>query len=188
MSDETEQTPAPAPRKPMPKIEVKNFIDGDQARKDASYSLADLSTAMQEQMAMRVHYGVLKAQAERQVADLKLKLEAAESTVYRQVRDELTKQSIKVTEALLEKEVAAHRTILAIKLAINEAKQVFEVAKAVYDAFEDRKVMLQQAGARDRAELEGELRLNLASARDEAVKSGAQDMLAKRNALVGTKQ
>jgi hypothetical protein len=185
MSDPAETTPAPAPApKPIPKITVTNFIDGKQARTDSSFSLADLSSAFQGQMSFRIHYGELKAKAERQVNDLKLKLEAAESRVYREIRDDMTKQNVKVTEKLLEQEMNAHRTILAIKLAINEAKQVFEVAKAVYEAFDDRQKMLMSAGAKDRVEMEGDIRMGVASARDASVKTGAQDMLEKRRALL----
>ncbi|MCK1543306.1 hypothetical protein IVB12_15430 [Bradyrhizobium sp. 179] len=183
MSDTDTTTPAPAP-KPTPRIAVKNFIDGTQARKDASFSLADLSSAFQDQMSFRIHYGELKAQAERQVADLKLKLEAAESKVGREIRDDLTKQGVKVTEKLLEQEMNAHRTILAIKLAINEAKQVFEVAKAVYEAFDDRQKMLMSAGAKDRVEMEGDIRMGVAAVRDTAIKTGAADMLEKRRQLL----
>lgn len=183
MSDTDTTTAAPA-AKPMPKIVVKNFIDGTQARKDSSFSLADLSSAFQDQMSFRIHYGELKAQAERQVADLKLKLEAVESKVYREIRDELTKAGEKVTDKRLDQELAAHRTILAIKLAINEAKQVFEVAKAVYEAFDDRQKMLMSAGAKDRVEMEGDIRMGVASARDAAVKTGAADMLEKRRQLL----
>jgi hypothetical protein len=183
MSDAPETTPAPAP-KPTPKIVVKNFIDGVQARKDATFSLADLSSAFQDQMSMRIHYGELKAQAERQVADLKLKLEAAESRVYREIRDDLTTKGEKVTDKRLEQEMNAHRTILAIKLAINEAKQVFEVARAVYEAFDDRQKMLMSAGAKDRVEMEGDIRMGVASARDASIKTGAQDMLEKRRQLL----
>jgi hypothetical protein len=183
MSD-TDTTASVPATKPTPKITVINFIDGTQARKDATFSLADLSTAFQDQMSMRIHYGELKAKAERQHADLKLKLEAAESRVGREIRDDLTKQSVKVTEKLLEQEINAHRTILAIKLAINEAKQVFEVAKAVYEAFDDRQKMLMSAGAKDRVEMEGEIRMGVVSARDASLKTGAQDMLEKRRQLL----
>jgi hypothetical protein len=187
MSDTDTATPAPAPtKKPVPKITVTNFIDGTQARKDATFSLADLSTAFQDQMSMRIHYGELKAKAERQVADFKLKLEAAESRVYRNCRDDLTSQNVKVTEALLEKEVNAHPVIQAIKMAINEAKQVFEVSKAVYEAFDDRQKMLMSAGAKDRVEMEGDIRMGVATARDNSVKSTAQDMLEKRKQLLST--
>jgi hypothetical protein len=179
--------PATTPAKPAPLVRVKvdQIIDAAQARKDSTFSLADISTAFQDQMGFRVHYGVLKAQAERQVNDLKLKLEAAESVVYRTVRDDLTTQGTKITEALLDREVAAHRTILSIKLAINEAKQIESVCKAIYEAIDDRKSMLMSAGARDRQEMEGEIRMNVAVARDANVKTGAQDMLARRNAAAG---
>lgn len=185
MTDETTQTAAPAVVKPA--IRVINHIDGEQAKQDVAYSLADLSSAMQEQASLHLHYGELAAKASRQVDDLKITLEAAESKVYRKLRDDYDTAGKKITEKLLEMETAAHPTIHAIKKAINEAKQIEAIAKAAVQAFGHRKDMLVQHGAKDRVELQGELRIQAANANSDAQKEGAVSMLAKRNAAAGIK-
>jgi hypothetical protein len=166
MSDPT-ATPAP-----VTTIRVKNFVDGVQARADIQYSLADLSSAFQAQASLNLHYHELRAQATRQVADLKITLEAAEAKVYRDLRDKYVAASQKFTEAQLEKEVSAHPTIRKIKLAINEARQIEDNAKGVVESFGHRKDMLVQAGAKDRVELSGELRMQEIAERNNAVGTG----------------
>jgi len=154
MSDDEKARPVP----------VRNFIDGAQLRKDIAITLSDLSNVLVEQPQLRTHYGEQRAKAERQVNDLKLLMEAAESKVFRKLRDGFVASKEKFTDKLLENEVAAHPQIVAIKRAINEAKQILEIAKSAYDAFDDRKHMLIQLGAKDRAEMESEMRIKIAGA------------------------
>lgn len=161
-------------------LRVVNYADPAQAKIDIAYSIVDLSSAMQEHASLRLHYGIEAAKASRQVNDFKIKLEAAESKVYRQLRDKFTDEGKKVTEAFLEKEVAAHPAIQAIKRAINEAKQIEAIAKATNEAFADRKDMLVQSGAKDRAELEGELRVMGQVDREEMARQTREKLLASR--------
>jgi hypothetical protein len=151
-----------------PVITVRNFIDGAKLRADVTYSLTDLSSAMMTQAALRAHYGELKAAAQRQVNDFELLLEVSESRVYRRLRDEYAEKKEKSSDASLKVEVAGHERILAIRKAINEAKQVLDVAKGAWEAFSDRNDMLIQLGARDRTELQGELRIRAAEASSSA--------------------
>lgn len=178
------EKPAPAP-KPSRSIAVLNYVKPEEAKADLAYSLSDLSGAMMEQAALHLDYAERAAKAARQVNDLKVKLEAAESIVYREIRDSYAKSGTKITEALLEKEVAAHQTIRKIKLAINEAKQIEAIAKGAVEAFGQRKDMLVQLGAKDRVELEGELRMNAVSAREQSIKDTGAAMLERRRAMLG---
>lgn len=180
MSNEPENKPAA----PTPALRVTQFVDPLQAKSDLAYSLADLSSAMQTQPGLHLDYAINLAKASKQLNDLKITLEAAESKVYRRIRDDYVTAGTKITEAALEKEVAAHPTIRGIKRAINEAKQVEAIAKGVVEAFGQRKDMLVQAGARDRAELEGEIRIQVAGGNADAIKAGAQQMLARRQELL----
>src|SRR5665213_206665 len=154
----TEEVVAPALPKPV--ITVRNFLDEDQAKIDLSYSLNNLSDAYQRQPSFRLHYGTQAAKASRQVDDLKMVLEATESKVYREIRDEATKAGDKVTEAQLEKMVIGSPNVLAIKRAVNEAKQIEAITKAAVEGFKDRKDMLVQQGADSRAERSGEMRMS----------------------------
>ena len=143
-------------------VRVVSFIDSKQLRADIAYSLTDLSNAMQEQAQFRVHYGELSARAAKQVDDIKLLLEVAEARAYRELRDKFVEEKLKITEPLLEKEVSIHARVIKMKRALNEAKQIAASAKSAYDAFGDRKDMLVQHGAKDRVEMQGELRIRAA--------------------------
>jgi hypothetical protein len=165
------------------KITVKNPLDADQIKKDISYSLTDLSSAMQEQPGLHLHYAEVAAKASRQVNDFKLLLEVRESQVYRDLREDYTEKGTKITEAMLEKEVAVHPTVIAIKRAINEAKQVEAIAKGAVESFQQRKDMLVQHGAKDRVELAGELRMTASVAAAEEAEARKARILKKQEEM-----
>ena len=157
---------APAEKPAPAKFTVRNFIDEAKLAEDLSYSLTNLSDAMQQQAGLTSHYSTLAAKAQRQVDDVTLLLEATESAVYRQLRDKALKDEEKVTEPQLKQNVASSPRMLAIKRALNEAKQIAAVAKGAVVAIRHRKDMLIQEGAASREERKGELRIigNAASA------------------------
>jgi hypothetical protein len=149
MSDETP--------KPSFKFKVKTFIDSAQVKKDLAYSPSSLSDAFMQQASMFAHYGVLGAQASKQVDDFKLTLETWQAKVARDIRDQKIADGEKSTEASIAAEVANHSKIIALKRALNEAKQIEASAKVVVEAFRHRRDMLIQDGLRSREELKGEL-------------------------------
>lgn len=164
MSEEEKKVEAKKP------IEVKSLVDADQMRKDVSINPSDLSNAMMEQASLRLHYGIQAARAQKQVDDLKMLLEIKTSQVAKAMRDApLEEGKKKPSEAQLDKDVALHSDVIRISRALNEAKMILALAKAGDTSFEDRKDMLIQMGARDRAELQGELRMAAISASDKAV-------------------
>jgi hypothetical protein len=167
MSDQDDDT-ATAPRKTR-KVAVKQWIDEKQLKQDLSYTMSDISGAMMDQASLLAHYGVLSAKASRQVDDMKMLLENAEAAVDRKIRDEKAKAGEKVTEPMLEKLVARHPQVIEVKKALNEAKQIEAIGKIAVEAFKNRKDMLVQHGSRERAELEGEVRLGLRNMREEQV-------------------
>jgi hypothetical protein len=169
--------------KPRVSLRVVNYIDGEKLKEDVAYSEADLNTAFQQQSSLFVHYATLHAKAERQVDDLKLTLEAAESKVYRNLRDAATEKSEKVTEAQLEKMVAGTDFIIQMKKLINEAKQVAAIAKGAVEGFKQRRDMLIQSGADQREEMKGELRIAAREAREDTLERQKERVL---KGLAGT--
>jgi hypothetical protein len=159
---------------------VRNYIDADKLKADIAYSLTNLSDAMQMQAPMIVHYSTLAAQAAKQVDDIKLLIEAAESKVYRKLRDEATEAKEKVTEAQLEKNVAASGIIVSLKKALNEAKQIEAIAKGAVEGFKHRKDMLVQEGASTRQEREGDLRMLGIAANADAIEAAKERFLERK--------
>ena len=138
---------------------VKNFIDAEQLRRDLAFSDTDLSSAMMEQAAMFAHYGVLAAEAARQVDVVKLLLENTEAAVSKLIRDEIASTGEKLTEAAIAARIARHPRVIAMKKALNEAKRVEATAKIAVESFRHRRDMLVQMGLISREEMKGELRI-----------------------------
>lgn len=159
---------------------VRNYIDSTALKKDVSYSLANLSEAMSDQASLLVHYGSIHAKAARQVDDVKLLLENTEAAVYRKIREDLEAKGEKVTEPMMEKLVTRHERVIAMKKALNEAKQIEAVAKIAVEGFRHRKDMIVQEGARERKEMEGEIAIRVRESRDQRYANTAEGILARR--------
>lgn len=166
-----------------PKIPVKNYLDASKLKVDTQIPMADLSNAMAQQASLRLHYGELSTRAAKQLDDLELLLEVTSGKLWRQILDTAAAdtEKKKPTDKTIENEIATHPKVIALKRAINEAKQIAAYGKVVDKAWEDRKDMLIQIGAKDRKEMEGELRVKVAEAA-----SGAGDrLLARQKTLRG---
>lgn len=173
---------------------VRDFVDAAQLKRDLAYSTNDLSQAMMDQSALFSHYGVLAADASRQVDVIKLLLENTEAAVYQieraaanqiaadQAAEALATKSKapieKVTEAMLEKKIARHPRVIAMKKALNEAKRIEATGKIAVESFRHRRDMLVQMGLISREEMKGDLRIAERSAREGALESSKDRALA----------
>ncbi len=167
-----------------PGFTVKDFVDAAQLKKDLAFSPNDLSTPMMQQSSLFAHYGVLHADAQRQVDTVKLLLENTEATVYKIIRDKFVTDGDKFTETLLEKSVARHARVIQMKKALNQAKRVESITKIAVEGFRHRRDMLIQQGLISREEMKGDLRIaerNAHADAQDAQKNAALDRLAKRN-------
>lgn len=141
-------------------ISVREFVTADMLKADTSIHPAEIQNAFLEQASRAAHYGVLQAKADKQVDDLELLLEVTISQVAKKLRDApIAEGAKKPSEAQLDKDVMLHPNVVAVRRAINEAKQIAKIAKTGTIAFEQRKDMLVQLGAHERKERDGELRL-----------------------------
>lgn len=180
MTEEVTPTTA-SPVKEAPVYNVRQFLDADRLRKDLSISPADLNTAIIEQASIFAHYGMILADASRQVDVVELLLEQAEAAVYKLLRDQAAVAGEKITETMLEKQVVRHPRVVGFKRALNEAKRVESMCKTAVEAFRQRRDMLIQQGSTSREELKGELRIREVSARDQALEEKKAAFLASRN-------
>lgn len=178
----TNPTTADPANTPQTVFQVRDFIDAGQLKRDLAFSNNDLTSAMMEQASMFSYYGVLAAEASKQVDVVKMLLENTEAAVYQMERAAAnqaaadaaaTKTPIeKVTETMLEKRVARHSRVIAMKKALNDAKRIEATGKIAVESFRHRRDMLVQMGLISREELKGELRIGEKNAREEA--AGAQ--------------
>ena len=170
---DTSETKAPE------RLEVKQFIDAAQLRKDIAFSTSDLDSAMMGQASLFVYYGVLLAKASRQVDSFKVRLEIAEAFVYRKLRDELVKSGEKFSEPMLAAAVSKSLEVRQIKVALNEAKQIESVAKTAVEGFRHRRDMLVQQGLLQREELKGELTIAKKQAAEDVRANAKDDLFAR---------
>jgi len=169
------ETPKTAPLK----VDVKNFLDADQLRKDISYTLSDISGAQMTQASLFVHYGMIAAQAAKQVDDFKMLGEITEARIYRALRDKAVLNGEKLTEARLIADVSVNPSVITMRRALNEAKQIEANAKTASEGFRHRKDMLVQHGAKEREEMKGEVVTRRRLIEDNEVKAQGERYLAR---------
>lgn len=160
--------------------EVKDFIDAAQLKRDLEFSPNDLTGAMMAQASLFAHYGVLAANASRQVDVVEMLLENTEAAVYKKVRDEFNLRAEKFTEALLEKTVMRDQRVRSMKSALNEAKRVEALGKTAVEAFRHRRDMLIQHGLISREEMKGELYIRGRSAASEVEDAKKESFLNRK--------
>jgi hypothetical protein len=182
----TTPTTADAAKEPTT-YQVRDFIDAKQLRQDLAYSPNNLTDAMINQASLFSYYGVLAADAAKQVDVVKMLLENTEAAVSQIVRDEAASAGEKVTEGGVATKIARHPRVISMKKALNEAKRVEAIGKTAVESFRHRRDMLVQLGLISREEMKGELSIREKSAREEAVeqqKETALARLAKRNVVI----
>jgi hypothetical protein len=159
---------------------VQDYIDAAQLKRDLAFSNNDLSSAMMQQSSLFSHYGVLGAQASRQVDTVKLLLENTEAAVYRLLRNEAATNGEKVTETQLEKMVLRHSRVIAMKKSLNEAKRIEAIGKIAIESFRHRRDMLVQMGLISREEMKGDISIRAKSAAEAAREDSTKQVLARR--------
>lgn len=139
-------------------IKVTRYVDPAKLTVDLSYSTANLSGGMVNQASLFAFYATLAAKASRQVDEIDLRIDVLRARISRELRDEAAKAGQKTTVAEIEGGVLTSQKFIAMRQALNEAKQVESEAKTAVEAFRHRRDMLVQLGAHEREELKGELR------------------------------
>lgn len=180
MTEQAQAQTTADPVKSAPGYNIKDFVDPAQLKVDLAFSDNDLTTAMMQQASLFSHYGVLLAQASRQVDVVDLLLENTEAAVYKMLRDRAATAGEKVTETMLEKMVSRHERVIAMKRSLNEAKRVEATCKTAVEAFRHRRDMLVQMGLISREEMKGELSIRAKSANEEAIRESAKRYLDRR--------
>jgi hypothetical protein len=166
--------------------QVRDFIDAAQLKRDLAFSPNNLTDAMISQASMFSYYGVLAADAAKQVDVVKMLLENTEAAVSQIVRNEAATAGEKITEGAIATRIARHPRVVGMKKALNDAKRVEAIGKTAVESFRHRRDMLVQLGLISREEMKGELSIREKSAREDAVEQSKQstlDRLARRNGV-----
>lgn len=141
---------------------LRMLIDARQLAADVNFSATDLDGAMVGQAALFLNYGMIAARAEKQMDDIKIRLDLREAEIDKEIRDRAANDGGKVTESGIMKEIDRHPSIVTLKKIYNEAKMMVKISGVAMESFRHRKDMIVQLGATSREELKGELRMNAA--------------------------
>lgn len=142
-------TPAVSPAPPFIQEAPKRDFQAE-----LEINIADLNEEFKTQAARFGYYASLEAKAQGDALRKKLQLEVTEANLYRDYRDQATKDGAKTTEKQLEASVASDPRYKAANLAYIEAKQHADYCKAARIAMDIRNDMLIQLGSSRRQELD----------------------------------
>ena len=171
MTDQAETAPA-APITTTT-IKVDTFIDADKALRDVSMTENDLHDAFIDQSGHFYYYASMYAKAERQMSNLKLRLELAEADAAGKIRAAAAEAGEKMTEGTCKERVRMQRSVLLLEMALIEAKEVESTIKGLVEAFRHKKDMLIVRGNISRDEFKAALSLGV----------GANDDVRSRDAM-----
>ena len=146
-------------------------------KEELSFSDNDLSSEMMKQAPRYAYYANQSAQATRQYDDLKIRAEILESLVDKQIRDRKKLKGEKTTEAEIAKAIQRNPRMIKMRLKLNEAKAMAEVAKQSLEALRHKRDMLVQIGVTQREERKGELRVS----EKNASRENAMEVVRKNN-------
>lgn len=139
---------------------VNDFIDVDQYRKDIDPDNLDLSYSMMRQAGLFAYYSTQAAKAQHQMDKMEQMEEIVMARLDRKERDTASAAGTKITEAQIKALIALEPKAIAVRSAVNRAREIASICKSSADAFRHRRDMLIQLAFNGREEKKGELRLN----------------------------
>lgn len=139
--------------------QIKVAIEG--YKQDIAYSISGegLNTALEQQPALSIHYGMVTASARFLLDQAKHQLEIVEALLYKEHRNLLIEGNPKVTEAQIKAEVTVdgrHRRAVA---NVSDATLVYKSAESVMNGFDQRKDTLMQVARNAAKEQTGAMRV-----------------------------
>jgi len=126
-------------------------------QEEIKISRETLDDDMIVQSALYAWYAVLAAMLDEEVGIKKLKHEVSEAQLYDEYRRKLQDEGVRVTEKAVESAVKQDERYISSSLELAEAKKNKKVFDAIVEAFEHRKEMLINLGAKFRREMDGDV-------------------------------
>ncbi|EBH1568774.1 hypothetical protein NU090_004210 [Salmonella enterica] len=121
---------------------------------DLEFDRENLEEVWRKQPRLLMEYGSKMAQAEREVADAKLSLDAIEAKIYDNERKNLSMNGIKFNESVLDAKVKTNPQYLAKRQKLDEARHIADLYKHAVSAFSHRRDMIVQASKMTIVEIE----------------------------------
>lgn len=156
--------PAAAPKPARNPLDLKDYVDADQLKRDVNFDVADLDTAICQHAGLFVHYSDLSRRARQQWEKMKVTVEVLESRLYAIHKEAMVAAGVKPTEAAVAAAVNSDPRWHAAKMKVIDAQAISNFAGDAREAFSQRKDMLVQVSVDRRVEQQGELRIRVAQA------------------------
>ncbi|EBY1102990.1 hypothetical protein DUV14_17620 [Salmonella enterica subsp. enterica serovar Hadar] len=121
---------------------------------DLEFDRENLEEVWRKQPRLLMEYGSKLAQAEREVADAKLSLDAIEAKIYDNERKNLSMNGIKFNESVLDAKVKTNPQYLAKRQKLDDARHIADLYKHAVSAFSHRRDMIVQASKMTIVEIE----------------------------------
>lgn len=121
---------------------------------DLEFDRENLEEVWRKQPRLLMEYGYKLAQAEREVADAKLSLDAIEAKIYDNERKNLSMNGIKFNESVLDAKVKTNPQYLAKRQKLDDARHIADLYKHAVSAFSHRRDMIVQASKMTIVEIE----------------------------------
>ncbi|EJK7436253.1 hypothetical protein NLS38_004459 [Salmonella enterica subsp. enterica serovar Berta] len=121
---------------------------------DLEFHRENLEEVWRKQPRLLMEYGSKLAQAEREVADAKLSLDAIEAKIYDNERKNLSMNGIKFNESVLDAKVKTNPQYLAKRQKLDDARHIADLYKHAVSAFSHRRDMIVQASKMTIVEIE----------------------------------
>lgn len=161
---------------------VEDFIDAQQYKLDVNPDNLDLSYSMMRQAGLFAYYSTLAAKAQHQMDKMEQLEEIICARLDKKVRDDAIAAGTKITEAQVKAQILLQPKAIAVRSAVNRAREVSSICKSAADAFRHRRDMLIQLSFNEREEKKGELRVSGGEERHQAARENrAQRMEAMKN-------
>lgn len=121
---------------------------------DLEFDRENLEEVWRKQPRLLMEYGSKLAQAEREVADAKLSLDAIEAKIYDNERKNLSMNGIKFNESVLDAKVKTNPQYLAKRQKLDDARHIADLYKHAVSAFSHRRDMIVQTSKMTIVEIE----------------------------------
>jgi hypothetical protein len=125
----------------------------EQMMKDVAFSPEDLDSAYINQASLYAYYAEQSRIATKKMDNFKLRIDAVEAELDKQIRNEAAESGTKITEKAIEQNILRDEKYVKAVMSYNDAKAVSQMLRDILDAFKQRKDMLIQVGLTRRDEL-----------------------------------
>lgn len=151
-------------------LKLKQFLDIEKFTSEVSEDMSDLTEAMRTQTARCAFYGMMHAQAKKQLSDVNRVVSAIEASLRTKHRKEMQTAAVqlaeeegskpeRITAEMVNSALYGDPKMLKVLRIQSEAEEIEATCKVAYNAFKTRESMLISLGNMTRDMMKSQLRI-----------------------------